>query len=574
MKILAGAVRAGRRRGHAWTARPSGSPPRATPARVGIGIVYQELSLFPERSILANLFLDHQPTRFGLVDAAAMRRAGRARCSRGSASTSTRTRRSVGWRSASVSSSSSAALLIERPGVLILDEPNSALNERETQRLFTILRELSADGDDDHLRVAPTRGGLRHRRPHHGHAQRARSCTTQDRAATTMQPRSSRPWSGRHRRPCSRSGRPPPGARLVPPRRPGPGADRGACLDRRRRPDRRRRTARRVVRGASRRDRRPGRPRGLGRGDAARRPLRDAPSGRRHDPLPDGRAAPASPTAAARRRISLVPADRRHQGLMLDRSVAMNIAQVAVGALPSRRPWLDRRAMGRAARRQIEGCASRRMARTRSSAGCPAATSRRSSSASGSRSHRTSSCSTTRRAASTSGAKHEIYRLIRELADSGRIVLFRSTELPEIVGLADRILVFYRGRLEVEIAGGEIDDHGLLQAINTGRRPAVANPLGTASAGPAPSVTSRQRRSPHDPPCLHDAPEARRARGVQGPSRPDLAGPRRRDRAPGHRPDHDLRDRSGALPLLGDRATKEPGTGCGTPRSTTAGARS
>src|SRR4029079_2837670 len=33
---------------------------------------------------------------------------------------------------------------IERPGVLILDEPNSALNERETRRLFAILRALSA----------------------------------------------------------------------------------------------------------------------------------------------------------------------------------------------------------------------------------------------------------------------------------------------------------------------------------------------------------------------------------------------------------------------------------------------
>ncbi len=37
-------------------------------------------------------------------------------------------------------------LLIERPRVLILDEPNSALNEAETRRLFGILRELSADG--------------------------------------------------------------------------------------------------------------------------------------------------------------------------------------------------------------------------------------------------------------------------------------------------------------------------------------------------------------------------------------------------------------------------------------------
>ena len=58
--------------------------------------------------------------------------------------------------------------------MLILDEPNSALNERETQRLFTILRELSADGDDDALRLAPPRGGLRDRRPDHGDAQRPR----------------------------------------------------------------------------------------------------------------------------------------------------------------------------------------------------------------------------------------------------------------------------------------------------------------------------------------------------------------------------------------------------------------
>jgi len=69
------------------------------------------------------------------------------------------------------------------------------------------------------------------------------------------------------------------------------------------------------------------------------------------------------------------------------------------------------------------------------------------------------------------GAKREIYRLIRELADNGRTVLFRSTELPELVGLADRILVLYRGRLAVEANGGEIDDHGLLHAINTGRPP-------------------------------------------------------------------------------------------------------
>ena len=79
------------------------------------------------------------------------------------------------------------------------------------------------------------------------------------------------------------------------------------------------------------------------------------------------------------------------------------------------------------------------------------------------------------------GAKREIYLLIRELADDGRIVLFRSTELPELVGLADRILVFYRGSLRAELSdGGRHRRPRGLHAINTGqpldrrRRPACS----------------------------------------------------------------------------------------------------
>jgi ribose transport system ATP-binding protein len=75
------------------------------------------------------------------------------------------------------------------------------------------------------------------------------------------------------------------------------------------------------------------------------------------------------------------------------------------------------------------------------------------------------------------GAKHEIFQIIRRLAADGRIVLFRSTELPELIGLCDRILVFYRGRLAGEVAGAATDSRTLLHAINTGeveRREAVA----------------------------------------------------------------------------------------------------
>ena len=62
---------------------------------------------------------------------------------------------------------------------------------------------------------------------------------------------------------------------------------------------------------------------------------------------PDGKALPSNPTQAARRGSSLVPADRRNHGLMLDRSVGSNIAQVAVGAMridqPVAVPSHDRR---------------------------------------------------------------------------------------------------------------------------------------------------------------------------------------------------------------------------------------
>jgi ABC-type sugar transport system ATPase subunit len=45
------------------------------------------------------------------------------------------------------------------------------------------------------------------------------------------------------------------------------------------------------------------------------------------------------------------------------------------------------------------------------------------------------------------GAKFEIYRLIRELANKGTGILFISSELPEILGMSDRVLVMSRGRL-------------------------------------------------------------------------------------------------------------------------------
>ncbi len=59
-------------------------------------------------------------------------------------------------------------------------------------------------------------------------------------------------------------------------------------------------------------------------------------------------------------------------------------------------------------------------------------------------------------------AKRQVYRLVRELAAAGHAVLYISSELPEVLEMADRILVLHRGRLRGEVARGAADEHALL----------------------------------------------------------------------------------------------------------------
>jgi ABC-type sugar transport system ATPase subunit len=50
------------------------------------------------------------------------------------------------------------------------------------------------------------------------------------------------------------------------------------------------------------------------------------------------------------------------------------------------------------------------------------------------------------------GAKNEIYRLINHLAAAGKAIIMISSELPEALGMSDRILVMHEGRVKGEIA--------------------------------------------------------------------------------------------------------------------------
>jgi ribose transport system ATP-binding protein len=60
------------------------------------------------------------------------------------------------------------------------------------------------------------------------------------------------------------------------------------------------------------------------------------------------------------------------------------------------------------------------------------------------------------------GSKAEIYRLIDELACSGKAVLMVSSYLPELLGVCDRIAVMSKGRLHPARAVSEIDEHAIM----------------------------------------------------------------------------------------------------------------
>jgi ribose transport system ATP-binding protein len=62
------------------------------------------------------------------------------------------------------------------------------------------------------------------------------------------------------------------------------------------------------------------------------------------------------------------------------------------------------------------------------------------------------------------GTKQEIYLLMRSLADRGAGILFFSTELSELVGLADRVLVLYEGRIAHELSGAAITEENIVSS--------------------------------------------------------------------------------------------------------------
>ena len=68
-------------------------------------------------------------------------------------------------------------------------------------------------------------------------------------------------------------------------------------------------------------------------------------------------------------------------------------------------------------------------------------------------------------------AKSAIYEIMRDLAARGRAILMISSDLPEVIGVSDRILVMREGRIAGELPGGATEEEVMALAVAHDREP-------------------------------------------------------------------------------------------------------
>jgi len=63
------------------------------------------------------------------------------------------------------------------------------------------------------------------------------------------------------------------------------------------------------------------------------------------------------------------------------------------------------------------------------------------------------------------GAKYEIYCIINDLAAAGKSVIMISSELPEVLGMSDRIYIMNEGKIVGEMKASEATQESIMAAI-------------------------------------------------------------------------------------------------------------
>jgi ABC-type sugar transport system ATPase subunit len=190
--------------------------------------------------------------------------------------------------------------------------------------------------------------------------------------------------------------------------------------------------------------------------------------------LPNGRKVRRSMHRAVGAGVAMVTGDRRRYGLMLDKPIWENIAQVRSVALAREGMLLSNRKMRSRAEEMVE--------RLQVKAG---SVDENAGQLSGGNQQKLVFAKWLDAQPSVLllddptrgvdiGAKSEMHRLIRAAAGGDAVVVLASTDLDEIVAVCDRVAVFFEGRICAELSGETLSQHSLLETMNTGRLPIAA----------------------------------------------------------------------------------------------------
>jgi ribose transport system ATP-binding protein len=446
MKILSGAFPADE--GEIFL---GGQPQRfehpAQARAAGIGIIHQELSLLPHRTVAENIYLGHEPSRGGIVDRARMAEDARGVLRRLGASTNPHARAGDLTIAEQQMVEIAKALAVDAR-LLVFDEPTAPLDGVESEKLFRVIAELRASGVAiiyishrmrEVFEIADRITVLKDGR---GAGTIAAGEATPDAVIRLMV---GRPISDLF---PPRAGQP-PGEPVV--RVAGGGNAVLSAIDLTLRAG--------EVLGVAGLE-------GSGKMELARAIYGDLPFVRGTVTLWDGPGPVTSPREAARRGIAFLPDDRKTEGLGLRQSLRDNAVIVRRGlaaplSAPSRgnrRPAifdaLFRKVEMRAADAEapvgrLSGGNQQKVIVARWLATAP----------------RLWIVGEPTRGIDV-GAKAAIYSLLRDYAESGGAVLMISSDLTEIIGLSDRILVMGAGRILAELPGGASEESIMAYAVH------------------------------------------------------------------------------------------------------------